>query len=122
MLGLDGCVGVQFLLYGEGEGATGNGRPGEGRGKAVPVVDEAGKTHWRKVSGWMRGWVPSPRLGPRRVESFVSFGGLDGGGEVEGEREREVGGRGDQRPLLSRDSYEDRAEEGGGRSGYGTTG
>lgn len=48
VLGLDASVGVQFLMYGEGSE------------KLVVVDEEEGRRwHWRKVSGWMRGWVPS---------------------------------------------------------------
>jgi len=46
VLGLDASVGIQFLLYGDGAAK-------------VLVVDEDRKWHWRRVSGWMRGWVPS---------------------------------------------------------------
>lgn len=48
VLGLDASVGVQFLIYGEGP-------------ERLVVVDreEGRKWHWRRVSGWMRGWVPS---------------------------------------------------------------
>ena len=53
VLGLDAAVGLQFLAFGEG-------------GKKV-VRDEEG--HWMKVSGWMRGWVPSvsARSGEREI-------------------------------------------------------
>ncbi|KAL8751812.1 MAG: hypothetical protein Q9184_005939 [Pyrenodesmia sp. 2 TL-2023] len=47
---MDGIIGVQFLMFGEAEEAS----------KVVVVRDERGRSHWRKVSGWMRGWVPSP--------------------------------------------------------------
>ena len=54
VLGLDASVGVQFLLYGEGDS------------KVVVVEEENGKRwRWRKVSGWMRGWVPSISEGKR---------------------------------------------------------
>ena len=54
VLGLDASVGVQFLVYGEGN-------------QKVVVVEEDGardrrgkkRWRWRKVSGWMRGWIPS---------------------------------------------------------------
>lgn len=48
VLALDASVGVQFLLYGEKEAK-------------VIVVEEGQeqKWRWRRVSGWMRGWVPS---------------------------------------------------------------
>ena len=48
VLGLDASVGVQFILY------------GEGNSKVVVVEERKGrKWRWRRVSGWMRGWVPS---------------------------------------------------------------
>lgn len=50
VLGLDASVGVQFVLYGEG-------------GSKVVVVEEGNSSRWRKVSGWMRGWVPSTSEG-----------------------------------------------------------
>lgn len=48
VLGLDASVGIQFLLYGE-------------RDARIVVVEDTGtrKWHWRRVSGWMRGWIPS---------------------------------------------------------------
>lgn len=54
VLVLDATIGVQFLRYGEGK---------------VKVVREArpgGRGRWRRVEGWMRGWVPSP--GPAEGE------------------------------------------------------
>ncbi|KAL8981732.1 MAG: hypothetical protein Q9177_005481 [Variospora cf. flavescens] len=62
---MDAIIGIQFLIFGEAEQAP----------KIVVVTDERGRGHWRKVSGWMRGWVPSP--GPRATDE-------------------------DQRPLLQR--------------------
>ena len=53
VLALDGAVGVQFLVYGEEK-------------KVVRVDDGRGRGRWRRVSGWMRGWVPSPS--PARVK------------------------------------------------------
>ena len=48
VLGMDASVGVQFMLYGEGS-------------EKVVVIDQNGgrRWRWRRVSGWMRGWVPS---------------------------------------------------------------
>ena len=81
MLVLDGAVGVQFLIFEEGNEEK----------KIVKVVDARGRNRWRKVSGWMRGWVPSPS---------------PAGGELE-----EVPARDDQRPLLDR--RHSASEEGG---------
>lgn len=49
VLVMDAAVGVQFLMYGENEDAK------------VVVLEESGRQNWRwrRVSGWMRGWVPS---------------------------------------------------------------
>lgn len=55
VLGLDATVGVQFLIYGENSKAE----------KLVVVVEEetgastARGRRWRRVSGWMRGWIPT---------------------------------------------------------------
>ncbi|TKA29171.1 hypothetical protein B0A50_03681 [Salinomyces thailandicus] len=46
VLGLDWSVGVQFFLYGDSAAK-------------VLVLEEDQKWHWRRVSGWLRGWVPS---------------------------------------------------------------
>ncbi|KAI4120358.1 MAG: hypothetical protein LQ338_007074 [Usnochroma carphineum] len=51
---MDAIIGIQFLIFGEKDVAP----------KVLVVRDARGRSHWRKVSGWMRGWVPSP--GPRR--------------------------------------------------------
>jgi solute carrier family 66 (lysosomal lysine-arginine transporter), member 1 len=55
VLGLDAAVGMQFLIFGEG---VKGGEP-----VVVVLVDEErrGRDRWRQVSGWMRGWVPSPK-------------------------------------------------------------
>lgn len=46
----DGLMGVQFFLYGD-----------SGKEKIVRVRDATGRSRWERVSGWMRGWVPSVR-------------------------------------------------------------
>ena len=49
VLALDGAMGVQFLMYGEK--------------KEEIIVDlnvpGRGRRRWTKVTGWMRGWIPS---------------------------------------------------------------
>ena len=49
VLGLDATIGVQFLMFGDGD-----------LEKSVLTQDRQGRSRWRRVSGWMRGWVPSP--------------------------------------------------------------
>ena len=56
VLALDATIGVQFLMFGEGDAR-----------KSVLVRDRKGRSRWRRVSGWMRGWVPSPS--PSRTET-----------------------------------------------------
>ncbi|KAL4781995.1 PQ loop repeat-domain-containing protein [Aspergillus varians] len=45
VLFLDGFMGVQFLMYGSDEESEDLNR---------------GRSRWRRVHGWMRGWIPSP--------------------------------------------------------------
>lgn len=52
---MDAAVGLQFLRFGEEK-------------KVVIVTDERGRSRWRRVSGWMRGWVPSPSPERKEVE------------------------------------------------------
>ena len=70
VLVMDAIVGIQFLAYG--------GKDSEIPAEVLVVQDERGRSQWRKVTGWMRGWMPSPA--PRR----------QGDGEGEG-RERGYG-------------------------------
>jgi len=54
VLFLDGYMGVQFLLYGP--------RGVDEDASFVDADDEdpkRGRSRWRRVRGWMRGWIPS---------------------------------------------------------------
>ncbi|KAJ6187923.1 hypothetical protein N7519_002831 [Penicillium mononematosum] len=66
VLGLDGFMGVQFLMYGDG--------PEHEDAESFITSDgddtKRGRGRWRRVHGWMRGWIPSSS--PRR-ESGDSF-------------------------------------------------
>ncbi|KAM0805093.1 PQ loop repeat-domain-containing protein [Usnea florida] len=79
VLALDATVGVQFLMYGEGDVE-----------KPVSEQDRKGKIRWRRVRGWMRGWVPNP--------SWVSSPGYS-------RSDSEVDGDVSQRLLDERQSY-----------------
>lgn len=46
-LTMDAMMGVQFLMYGERED------------RLVKVRDRHGYSHWERVNGWMRGWIPN---------------------------------------------------------------
>ena len=47
VLFMDAMMGIQFVMYGEKEE------------RLVKVRDSHGYTHWERVNGWMRGWIPS---------------------------------------------------------------
>lgn len=70
VLGLDASVGVQFLMY------------SETTEKLVVVEDEGNGriSRWRRVSGWMRGWVPSSMSEGRNdeQEALLSRSGQHG--------------------------------------------
>lgn len=76
VLALDAIIGVQFFQFGDGE---------EGAKVAV-VISEDGRgrqqRRWQKVTGWMRGWIPSPG----REENKLS----EGEGEEDDEQRRRL--------------------------------
>lgn len=63
VLALDAIIGVQFLRFGEGK---------EGKKMAVVPDGRGRRRRWQIVSGWMRGWIPSP--GPKLKGSNVEDG------------------------------------------------
>ncbi|KAG8631429.1 hypothetical protein KVT40_000569 [Elsinoe batatas] len=83
VLTLDAAMGLQFLMYGEVKRVV----------LAEEVDGQRGRKRWMRVSGYMRGWVPSWGRGEVRIR------GAGGGGERRGlmergnrERERGYGG------------------------------
>ncbi|KAH6625168.1 PQ loop repeat-domain-containing protein [Boeremia exigua] len=61
---MDAAVGVQFAVFGDGELKDARGRMVLRDDEIVVEVDEHGvmkrrRLHWRRVSGWMRGWAPA---------------------------------------------------------------
>lgn len=58
VLTMDATIGLQFLIYKE-------------RGEEILVEDREGRSSWRKVTGWMRGWAPSPGPSARVEEEVV---------------------------------------------------
>ncbi|KAF2102800.1 PQ-loop-domain-containing protein, partial [Rhizodiscina lignyota] len=64
---MDAAIGVQFLVYGDG-GVSAKPeivveefvepQPGEGDGMERSTQSIVIKRPWRRVNGWMRGWVP----------------------------------------------------------------
>ncbi|KAF2197968.1 hypothetical protein GQ43DRAFT_423475 [Delitschia confertaspora ATCC 74209] len=89
VLVMDAAVGVQFWYFGDAEARGRSKSPSEDE-DVVVVVNEPGqemerrKWRWRRVSGWMRGWVPSvsvaatpagtPAGTPRASSPASSFG------------------------------------------------
>lgn len=67
VLGLDGYMGVQFLMYGgqedDNESFTGSEDDDPKRGRS----------RWRRVRGWMRGWIPSASPPPCEREHSRSL-------------------------------------------------
>ncbi|KAL5119587.1 hypothetical protein ACEQ8H_002433 [Pleosporales sp. CAS-2024a] len=58
---MDAAVGLQFVYFGDNEP---RGRPRDGNDHVVITIDDHGmlkrkRLHWRRVSGWMRGWAPA---------------------------------------------------------------
>lgn len=56
VLALDAAVAFQFWIYGGGNQTI----------KMIAVQDDDGRKHWERVSGWMKGFIPSPNLMPIR--------------------------------------------------------
>lgn len=54
VLGLDGFMGVQFLMYGADEEED-----DESFVSSDEMGPKRGRSRWRRVRGWMRGWIPS---------------------------------------------------------------
>ncbi len=110
VLVMDAIVGGQFLIYGEGVGRVevlvddyDDDGSGGGRGRR--------RGRWTTVSGWMRGWVPSPRISPGRIATEVD---VDGRGEDEEDLLDEEG-----RPLLPARRRRDDGHDEHERNGYG---
>lgn len=61
VLGLDGFMGVQFLMYGSSE---------EDDESFIGEDDDSkrGRSKWKRVRGWMRGWIPSTSPPPGEYE------------------------------------------------------
>jgi uncharacterized protein with PQ loop repeat len=58
---MDAAVGLQFYYFGDNEP---RGRPFAHDDEIIITIDENGvprrrRMHWRRVSGWMRGWAPA---------------------------------------------------------------
>ncbi|KAJ5082545.1 hypothetical protein N7532_011588 [Penicillium argentinense] len=65
VLFLDGFMGVQFLMYGPRDDESFIGEDED---------PKRGRSKWRRVHGWMRGWIPStsPQRGEREHVTAVS--------------------------------------------------
>lgn len=87
VLFLDGFMGVQFIMYGVVKGQSGHDE------EVVVRVDDRkyGGSHWERVQGWMRGWIPSIAVSPRQRPASSPFGQVSQEGQalLGEERERE---------------------------------
>ncbi|KAF1962196.1 hypothetical protein CC80DRAFT_156479 [Byssothecium circinans] len=64
VLVMDAAVGFQFYYFGDGDEGEDRGRGKAREVESVVVVEDHGhkmkkRVKWRRVSGWMRGWVPA---------------------------------------------------------------
>jgi len=64
VLGLDGFMGLQFLMYGSSEDESFLGEDDDSK---------RGRSKWRRVRGWMRGWIPSTSPPPGEYEHLSSL-------------------------------------------------
>lgn len=60
VLGLDGFMGVQFLMYESRDDDDDDDGDESFAGGDDTDPKTRGRSHWRRVRGWMRGWIPSP--------------------------------------------------------------
>lgn len=61
---MDAAVGLQFVYFGDGELKDARGRRILRDDEIILTLDDHGvpkrrRLHWRRVSGWMRGWAPA---------------------------------------------------------------
>lgn len=76
VLVMDACVGLQFLAFGE--------KP-DREPVVVVAVERAGrKWRWRRVSGWMRGWMPSVSIVGTPAPGSPSVSAVPASGEERG--------------------------------------
>jgi solute carrier family 66 (lysosomal lysine-arginine transporter), member 1 len=83
VLVLDAAMGVQFVVFGDGKARSEE----EGDVAEVLVVEEVGVRgpgRWRRVSGWMRGWMPV--AGSKRAKR-IDESGFDTATETDAETE-----------------------------------
>ena len=106
---MDAIVGAQFLVYGDGVKKVevliddyDDDRSGNGRGRR--------RGRWTSVTGWMRGWVPSPRVSPGRRVAIEGI--VDDRSENAEDAMDEEG-----RPLLTARQRHNESHE---RNGYGS--
>lgn len=80
VLFLDGAMGVQFLIYGEAGSVV----------LAEEVDTGRRRRRWKRVSGYMRGWVPNFSDGKIRVRGLqTATGREEERGLVRGEARRD---------------------------------
>ncbi|KIW60061.1 hypothetical protein PV05_00308 [Exophiala xenobiotica] len=77
-LSMDAMMGVQFMMYGELED------------RLVKVRDKDGFSHWERVNGWMRGWIPNMAGKDRVVDMAESQRLLGESGQMGMSRRRSI--------------------------------
>jgi uncharacterized protein with PQ loop repeat len=90
VLAMDAAIGVQFMMYGDGDRVDAAGKH---TGERVVLVVEAepgarGPSRWMRVNGWMRGWMPAAtKSGKARIDEDGFESGTDAGTETDVETE-----------------------------------
>jgi solute carrier family 66 (lysosomal lysine-arginine transporter), member 1 len=80
VLVLDAAMGVQFIVFGDGKARD----EGVAEVLVVEEVGVRGPNRWRRVSGWMRGWMPV--AGSKRAKR-IDESGFDTATETDAETE-----------------------------------
>ena len=101
---MDAAVGLQFVYFGDAPEQRGRSRSDE----VIITIDDHGKPkrqrlHWRRVSGWMRGWAPAvsvaatPSVSRAGTPADTPRGGspASSGGQSSGSKSIPIRGKGD---------------------------
>ncbi|KAJ8106716.1 hypothetical protein OPT61_g9355 [Boeremia exigua] len=120
---MDAAVGLQFVYFGDGELRDSRGRTILRDDEIVVTVDDHGvlkrrRLHWRRVSGWMRGWAPAVSVAATPSVSRAGTPAHTSPREQSpaGETSRRPGSRGNEQGRQSRSRSQSIPIRTGGRA------